>query len=318
VNGKKITKTWPGYPGPHRDFIGIDRRMLESGIMTIGKVGSAQARLIDAKKLLEEGKKWGKEDPAFVLCDNPACPDCVEQRARIFAAEMGKEAFKLAMSSRLAGRYVPEMIENLHACGIRCIELDYVQGKPASMMPAEKLAAAVKEFSEAEIEVTALRLMAVPADPAKFCETLKKAKIKTVLLPGNASPDAVKAFRKAKITVAIYNCCQSGVELAARAAELKAGTVLDPAAFAAMGEMPFLRSYRNGRFIKHMVQLDVNDALFDGTAVRLAKGNGEIKELVSINRCRNFSGVLTLGAGVIYPATAREMAADFAKLLKEI
>jgi len=318
AEGKTVTKTWPGYPGPHRDFIGIDRRMLESGIMTIGKVGAAQARLIDAKKLLAEGLIWGKEDPAFVLCDNPACPDCVAQRAKIFAATVAKESFTLAMSSRLAGRYVPEMIENLQACGIRYVELDYVQGMPASMMSAEKLAAAAAEFAGAKIGISALRLMSVPADPAELIKALKGAKIKTVLLPGNAKEEAVKAFRKARIAVALYNVCQSGTDLMECATRLKVGTVLSPAAFAAAGEMPFLRSYRNGRFIRHMVQLDVNDALFDGTPVRLAKGNGEIKELVSINRCRNFSGVLTLGGGVIYPATAREMAADFAKLLKEI
>ncbi len=82
--------------------------------------------------------------------------------------------------------------------------------------------------------------------------------------------------------------------------------------------MPFLRSYGDGRFIRTMTSLDVNDALWDGTPRRLAQGNAEIKELVSIVRCRNFAGTLVLGGGAPCATDARQFCQDFRNLLETI
>ncbi len=38
------------FPGPHRNFIGMDRIFREKGIMKIERIGNAMVRLIDAKK----------------------------------------------------------------------------------------------------------------------------------------------------------------------------------------------------------------------------------------------------------------------------
>ena len=89
----------------------------------------------------------------------------------------------------------------------------------------------------------------------------------------------------------------------------------NPAGFALAGEHPFLYSYRIGRFIKSIGQLDIVDALWDGTAQPLARGNGEVKELISILRCHNFSGFFSLGGGIAMPVTLKEMTEDFSWLL---
>ena len=70
-----------------------------------------------------------------------------------------------------------------------------------------------------------------------------------------------------------------------------------------------------GRFIKIMGQLDVVDAVWDGTVKTLARGNGEIKELMSILRCHNFAGFFCLGGGSGYPGTLKEAADDLIWLL---
>ena len=88
--------------------------------------------------------------------------------------------------------------------------------------------------------------------------------------------------------------------------------------FARAGEHPFLYSYRVGRFIKTIGQLDIADCIWDGTETELAGGNAEIKELISILRCGNFSGYCCLGGGAVYPDDLNEAAENFRVMLKNM
>ena len=321
--GKEVTREYKFYPGPHRDFIGIDRLLLDSGAMKVQRIGNAQVRLIDSAKMFDVLLAAGRECPDLVLCSNPECADCVRQRAAIYAAEMDREAFKLTVSSRLAGRYIPEMIENLKREGISRIELDYLQGKICASLPAAKLAAAVQELKADKIEVTGIRLMSVPDDPEKLAEKLRQAGIDRVIMPLAGSAKAAKALKKARLTVSLYNIAQSAKSVANEFTDLlkkEPGTLFtfNPANFAKVGENPFLYSYRVGRFIKTIGQLDIADCTWDGMETAFAAGNAEIKEMISILRCGNFSGFFCLGGGAFYPDDLGEAADNFRLLIKNM
>ena len=317
--GEEVTKSWKFYPGPHRDFIGLDA--LLSPAMERGRIGNAEVRLIRARDMYDLALSIGENDPAFVLCNNPACADCVRQRAAIFRDRIAQESFKLAASSRLAGRYVPEMVENLHKCGVDNIELDYIQGKAWYKYPAAKLMAWMDEFKENNINVSAARLFSVPADAAKIIELALAMDVKSLILPLNDSYSAAKAAAEAGLSVAYFNTNQGAERAAAKlnrhrtAADTEYGMVMNPANFVLAGEMPFLQSWKLGRFIKTAVQLDAVDQTWAGEAARLACGNAEIKELISILRCGNFAGFITLGGGAAYPGTLEEAVSDFTSLL---
>ena len=320
-NGKEVTKEFKYYPGPHRNFIGLDHRLRAAGALMELRIGDAEVRLMSAKELWHLGMEWGKEDPAFVLCDNPACADCVRQRAAINRNAFSRESFRLAMSSRLAGRYVPEMIENLQACGIDLVELDFIQGKSAAQYPAEKLASFVQEFQSNGIGVSAMRLNYVPDDPTPMVEAMQAAHVSTLVLPLAGSLEKwLDAEKSAGITLEFANTALGGAAFSAQLKALPAPhkAHFNPVNFVKAGEMPFLRSYGTGRFIRTMTSLDVNDALWDGTPRRLAQGNAEIKELVSIVRCRNFAGTLVLGGGAPCATDARQFCQDFRDLLATI
>jgi hypothetical protein len=93
-----------------------------------------------------------------------------------------------------------------------------------------------------------------------------------------------------------------------------AGLTFSGCHFARCGEKPFLTSLRN-RLKRFIDQLDVEDCTWDGTAVPLARGNGEIAELVSILRCSGFGGHMVLGAGNRAAGDLVETAGRFADLL---
>ena len=81
--------------------------------------------------------------------------------------------------------------------------------------------------------------------------------------------------------------------------------------------MPFAQSYRT-KLKRFIDQLDVEDRTFDGTPQRFARGNAEIKELVSILRCVSFSGYMVLASGNRFVAGLRETADGFMDLLESI
>ena len=318
--GESVTKTWKYYPGPHRDFIGLDA--LFAPAMTRGRIGNAEVRLIRAREMYEIALAVGENDPAFALCDNPACADCVHQRAAIFRDRIDRtESFKLAASSRLAGRYVPEMIENLRHAGLHYLELDYIQGKAWHLWKQEKLAAWIAELNEAGIAVSGARCFSVPEDVQKMIDLAVAVGVGRLILPLNDSRLAADAAANAGLAAAWFNTNQTAVHAADKLQRLRSGVsadfglVFQPANFVGASEKPFSQSFKLGRFVKTMVQLDLVDRTWDGEATRLAMGNAEVKELISILRCRNFDGFMTLGGGLGYPGTLAEAVADFTRLL---
>ncbi len=312
--GKEVTRSWRCYPGPHRDFIGLDYLLRQAGIMQVGRIGNAQVRLLDAAAMMDCLQEVGTEDPAFALCRNPSCRDCVLQRAAIRRSLFARESFRLAASSRLCGRYLPEMVEHLQEAGIDAIELDYLQGRPMAFLPGASLKKAVAELQEAGITVTGLRVPSLSGDVARSAATWREAGISRIVLPLSAlaftAPESLSLLAQAGLQVLLSNQSADAQRTREALARLfpEGGQVLafSPVEFLRCGEHPFLQSWRLGRFIHTIGQLDLTDAQEDGTPARLAQGNGEVKELLSILRCANFSGDVVLGGGAVYPGTLQE------------
>jgi aminoglycoside 3-N-acetyltransferase len=318
--GKKRIGEWKYFPGPHRDFIGLDHIYRESGKMKVGRIGNAVVRLIKAKDLIDIGLELGKKYPDFTLCDNPNCMDCVRQRAGNFEARIrNSECFTLAASMRLAGCYVPEAIDNLKGAGISLIELDFINRKPAGMLKNENIVAAAEEFAVEGIAVSGMRLFHVPDSFAGMFSEPKVIKaVRRLIIPLSESDAFTADARRAGWKVDFFNQNQTAMTAAARLNKLHGRMVFNPANFAAAGEKPFLKSYGAGRFIKKICALDISDGLFDGTPAALACGNAEIKELVSILRCHSFSGIFTLGGGSVFPGSLMESRRQFEKILDNI
>lgn len=319
-DGKEVSKTYHYYPGPHRNFIALDKYFKDAGIMKTAKVGNAVLRLIKAKEMIDLAVSIGEKNPTFVLCDNPACADCVKQKAAIFADKIASlESFKLSASSKLAGYYVPEIIDRLKENGIQYLELDYLQGKAAASLSLDKLTEACRAFRAEGIEISALRLAAIPAEIDGFIEKIKAAEISKVILPFPYAQEILQKLSAAKIAFSFVNTEQNSADFNKLLNAIKntypCKSTLNPVNFVKAFEHPFLHSWNRGRFIKHIEQLDIVDAKWDTCPTRLAEGNAEIKELISIIRCHNFQGFFTLGAGATYPGTLKKAVEEFNFLL---
>lgn len=319
-----VTKSWPFFPGPHRDFIGLDHLLRGSGTMRIGQIGSSVVRLIKAHDLVEIGRAAAEQDPAFALCNNPNCADCVRQRADLRRAKFARESFTLAAAAALAGRYAEEIADNCQAAGIDAVELDALGGKPIHVVSLPKLQQAVETLRDQGCSISALRMLCVPDNLDTVLEFFSgQSAVSRVLLPLTAEAAAhVERAGAHGFSVSFYSAAMSAdavSRLLTRLEDrgLEAGFTFRAAEFARIGERPFLRSYRTK--LRHFIdQLDLEDMTFDGTPQRLAEGNAEIKEMVSILRCKSFAGALVLGAANRFVGTLGDAVERFEHVLDTV
>jgi aminoglycoside 3-N-acetyltransferase len=295
-----VTRRWPFFPGPHRDFIGLDRALRDAGKVRLTRIGTAVVRLMKSADLIEFCLELGRRDPAFVLCDNPACADCAAQRAALRRARYAAAPFRVAAAASLAGRYAEEMADVCQAAGIDLLELDQVRGLPMAALSATTLARAVTTLRDQHVEVCALRLSGVGDAFAKALDAAVDLNVRRLVLPLSeraehyVSQALERGVQLSFVNRALMNGVVSDILLTLRSRGLAAGLTFNPAEFAAVGEMPFLTSYRN-RLRRFIDQVDLEDGLFDGSPTALARGNGEVKEIVSILSACSFSGLLVLG-----------------------
>lgn len=319
----ETTKSWPLFPGPHRDFIGLDPLLRESGRMRMGKIGNAVVRLIKSRDLVELALEAGRKNPAFVLCENPNCPDCTAQRARIRKALFQRETFTLVASAALAGEFVEAIAVGCDEAGISAVELDGLQGRPLPMLKAPAITEAIRLLKGKGIRVVALRVPAVSRFILELIGLARELGVPRVVAPlSQEAYGFATAARDAGVGISFFNsdldsesCAQ--VLLNLRDQGLPVGFTFNGANFARCGELPFLFSYKS-KLRRFVDQLDVVDGTYDGRPQCLACGNAEVKEMISILRCASFSGYLSLSAGNRSTATLAQAAARLEFLLQRM
>lgn len=316
----RVTKNWECFPGPHRDFIGIDRQLRNQGVVKMTTIGNAVVRLMKSADLIDAGKALGRLNPAFVLCDNPACEDCVRQRAALRRDRYKKESFRLSTVTSLAGHYAEEIADRCLDAGIDTVEIDTVWGRPVSMMSHERLEKALAVFREEGLTISALRLPCVANDMDSLFSLAKSHGIGALVLPLSDRGSALAAqAAETGIDLSFQNRAQSSWTvsdslLALRKNGVQANLTFNPPEFAMAGEKPFLTSYRH-RLRRFIDRVDAEDGGFDGTPRPLGRGNGEIKEILSILRCCSFAGDVTLGARNRFTGTLLDAARAMDDLL---
>jgi aminoglycoside 3-N-acetyltransferase len=317
----EITRSWAFFPGPHRNFIGLDPLLRESGRMKMGKIGNAVVRLIRSRDLIELVLEAGRKDPAFVLCQNPNCPDCLEQRARLRRDFFQRESFTVAASAALAGEFAEAIAARCHEAGIGAVELDALRGRPLTMLKPPVIVKAISLLREEGIRVVALRSAAVSERLQELINLVREQQVPRVIAPlSQEAATYAAAAKKANLSISFFNsdldsdAC-SRILLQLRDQGLAAGFTFNGANFARSGELPFLASYKK-KLRRFVDQLDLVDGTYDGRPQPLACGNAEVKEMISILRCASFSGCMTLAAGNRHVGTLEDAAARFQALLQ--
>ncbi|MCX6377134.1 MAG: AAC(3) family N-acetyltransferase [Armatimonadetes bacterium] len=295
ADGEVKEITLDKFPGPHRNFIGLDPLFREAGVMKIGKIGKAVCRLMDAEGTVRVAVEALRQDPAAVLCDNPACADCVQQMGFIRKAALDREDFMLA--ARIDE--IPdasELTSLLWGYGITAIEIGPAWLKRILKNGIEPWA---KSISGSELSVTGIDISEI-RDTSKAFEFAVKVGCSNAVMTARSEAELKQTAGKASaagISLLVRNSRGSLVDVSAKTASLKGtgvGLGFDPSEFAAMREMPFLSVYYH-RIPKSLVRhLYIKDGTFDGRLTEPGFGNGEIKELISILRCRSFDGPMVI------------------------
>ena len=65
-----------GIPVSSIENLDVYKRQEEKGIQRSGKVGNAQAKLLDTGKMVEAAVDMLQREPIMLLCGDPCCPCC--------------------------------------------------------------------------------------------------------------------------------------------------------------------------------------------------------------------------------------------------
>ncbi|MCC6443475.1 MAG: AAC(3) family N-acetyltransferase [Armatimonadetes bacterium] len=306
--GQSVTIPVAAMAGPHRDFIGLDQLFRKAGVMMTGRIGKAVCRLLDGKGMLETALEALRLDPAAVLCGNPACADCVLQRGKIKAARLAGETFVLAAAAGDISDNWDDIEYALQGEGVRHVELtrkEYDQYRDALKKSDIKVAAVRARVGDEDALIRAASLEVPLVLPAASLEEIEAARA------WNARKQAAVYIENSGPSSAFYRelyAADPGTPLLA----------FNPARFASAGEKPFLGIFNNGPLRKKTAHFYLDDATFDGDPALPGCGNGEVKEILSMLRCRSYEGVITLRSHVPGVAGFRQTAGAFWRLLEMI
>lgn len=303
---KEISIEIPATAGPHRNFIGLDKLFRERGIMKIGWIGSAVCRLMDAGAILDATLEALRKNPAAVLCDNPACADCVMQKARIKSAMLARERFTLAALAGDISDDVDEIIGAVKAEGISSVELT-----------AEEYMSYGAALTAAGIEVAVLR---GSIEDTKAADLAKKLGVPCVV-PADDTGMLEEALRLMRDTGTLIMVENRGATSSTYNEFYAVNPdyprlAFNPGSFACMGEKPFLEVFYRGTLRRQTAHFYVDDRTFQRERVLPGMGNGEVKEIISILRCRGYSGVMTLRSPQKGKVAFGEVAEAFRRLLE--
>lgn len=316
----EMTRSWRHAPGPHRDFIGLDRELRERGIVRLRRIGDAAVRLMNSREMIDHLLEVGRTDPAFALCGNQECADCTAQRADIRRHRFSLECFQVAATASLAGTTAAEIARSCADAGVDAVVLDGLGDSPVEDLTPVAVAEATEGLRASGCKVTALRVATVPGDLRELLNTAREAGVGRLVVPlTDGAPQVAVAAAAAGVTVSFYNTALESERVfehmdRLRTDGLDARLTFSPVEFVRVGEKPFLTSLRQ-KLKRFTDQLDLEDATFAGDPTSLTRGNGELKELVSVLRCSSFSGTVCLGASNAAVGDLRQAATDFELLL---
>lgn len=325
--GEIVTITVAAMAGPHRNFLGMDRLFRERGIMQVGKIGQAVCRLLDGTAMLETALEALERDPAALLCDNQACADCVRQRQTVGltprsdrdfrevireadagspsakAARLAGEDFTLAAVTADIGEDPEQLFGALRAEGIAALEVTGEEyNRWGHALPAGFRIAALRATFDDGVTLGLAEHLGVPL---------------IVGVGDREEYEAAAEMAASGMAVYMQNTWEvsdfyRGLYMSEAGAPPLA---FSPARFAGAGEHPFLRVFYRGPIRRHTAYVYVDDALASGTPTLPGRGNGEVKEILSILRCRSFNGVLSVRTHTPGVAAFREAMGAFWRLL---
>jgi aminoglycoside 3-N-acetyltransferase len=293
ANGKTVAKACPYFPGPHRNFIGLQSWLESSGLVSSAMIGSAVARLMPVKPLLAALLKRLKNEPSLFISENPNLADGIWQNADILRAQLNREAFTLAADSQYAGRYLEEAADNLKRFGIDNIVLSFVNGVAWNHIDSKTRKWHLQGLRLASIRIAAIKLTN-PA-PDDVVPLVKEAKAGAVIVASTVGADIIGKIASSKVKVYVENIrisANSAVKLMNSLSNVQ--IAFNPLEFVQVGENPFLQTYTRTSVKRHIGLMYINDGLATGQRTNLENGLAETKELISILRCKSFNGLFVL------------------------
>ena len=151
VDERGRTRTYEGIlgAGPHRNFIGLDAKLREVGVVKVGRIGKCVARLMKGQELIDFCIAELRKDPTVFLSRNEGYYDGVRQRGMVRAARIAaEERFTLVARTGAAGANMEEVLWHAERAGVSGLEVDRVDGRDVSQLSGEDLGTLIGRLAQ--------------------------------------------------------------------------------------------------------------------------------------------------------------------------
>jgi aminoglycoside 3-N-acetyltransferase len=294
-------KEYHRFAGPHRNFIGVDKMLREAGICRIGKIGPCIVRLMKSKELIDFLVPKVRKNPNLFLSESQDYWDGVWQRGKNHKALLEKTGFRFALRSSDAGSNLAEVLWQAEELGIHGLELDVVDGKDLSDFDTDDLEYLHRVFKKRSFIIETIRCQnaGLPAFE-RYLHAGKSLGASRVIVPLVGTIETLKTraqlAKEMRLRFTVENIRTSSSEVAEmfKALGPDVDLAFNPAEFARVGELPFLKSYQNKVIKKSLACLTMNDVTHQNTPQLPGLGRAELAEILSILHCRSFNGVVVL------------------------
>ncbi len=308
-NGKIQEKTYQYCAGPHRNFIGVDPMLRKEGICKVGKIGNCVVRLMRSKDLIDFLVPKVKENPFLFLSMSNDYWDGVRQRGMVRKETLERYGVNLVAQTSSMGDNIEDVFWYATLAGVNKLEIDIINGKDISDFDDDELKYLKNVLEKKGFSVETIRCRLNSS--LHFDGYIKSANLigaKAIVFPlvGSAAniKEKITRAKDAGLEVYLENVLLGCEDVGRYISELEdAELAFNPAQFAMVGELPFLKSFRYRQVKKRIGYLILEDITRDGRPAIPGEGKAEVREIVSILLASSFSGPIVIKKPIAAPFT---------------
>ena len=300
-NGKIQEKEYKYCAGPHRNFIGIDPLLRKKGICKTGRIGNCFVRLMKSKDVLDLLVPKVRENPFLFLSDSEDYWAGVWQKGLVRKVALEEYRVNLIVQTSAFADNIEDTFWFATLAGTNKLEIDTVNGKDIALFSDTELDILKQMISERNFSVELIRCTLTHAGAfEKYINAAQKLNARSLVLPlaGTIEQITEKAnlASQADLNILVENLALSSPEVSEYLEKLDKSILLafNPAEFAKIGELPFLKSFRTRTIKKRIGYVLLSDINRNNQPKLPGKGKAELNEIISILLASSFDDPIVI------------------------
>ncbi len=300
-NGQIQEKEYKYCAGPHRNFIGVDPLLREKGICKTTKIGNCLVRLMKSKEVFDLLVPMVRENPFLFLSDSKDYWAGVWQKGLVRKVKLQEHNINLIAQTSAFGSNIEEVFWFATLAGTNKLEIDTIDDRDIALFDDEELESLKQTLDKRDFHAEIIRCNSDSAGSfEKYINAAQKLGAHSIVLPLVGTIDTIaekaKLASQSGLSVYVENIALGSADVCTYLEKLDKSISLafNPAEFAKVGELPFLKSFRTRTIKKRIGYVLLSDIDRNDQPKLPSRGKAELNEIISILHAASFDGPIVI------------------------